>query len=244
MIDFHSHILPQMDDGSQSVEESLEMLCEEKKQGVEAIVATPHFYSGQERMTDFLNRRRESAEMLLNSMRGQDMPTLYLGAETAYYYGISRSSEIFQLCIGGTDHILIEMPFVKWTDSMVNEIIQMNESLGYRPILAHVERYDGLVSNKLLEQLCDSGVILQCNATFFSERRTTRKALKMFRKEMIGVLGTDTHNMTTRKPNLKNGYDILINKFGENEMSLFDDFGKFILSDAVTAEEYLRKADN
>ena len=67
-VDFHSHILPGMDDGAKTPEESLQMLRMERDQGVDTVVLTPHFYRDRERPEQFLARRRASAEALRDAL--------------------------------------------------------------------------------------------------------------------------------------------------------------------------------
>ena len=81
IIDFHTHVLPAMDDGSRSVEESLQMLRMEVEQGIFHVVATPHFYPQYDNPEQFL-RKRTAAEMQLREAMAKEtgMPELTVGA--------------------------------------------------------------------------------------------------------------------------------------------------------------------
>ena len=138
MIDFHSHILPEMDDGSQSPEESVRMLQLLRRQGVQTVIATPHFYSNQDNPDNFLARREASFQKL--PYDPETMPQILLGVEVTYFRDMSRSEELFRLCVGDSCVLLIEMPFFKWTKRMVADICSMHR-MGYIPVLAHVDRY-------------------------------------------------------------------------------------------------------
>ena len=87
MIDFHCHILPKMDDGSDSINTSLAMLREEHTQGVNRVVLTPHFYCEEESIEAFLQRRKKAFSALQTAISDQphtdDIPELCLGAEVA-----------------------------------------------------------------------------------------------------------------------------------------------------------------
>ena len=107
MTDFHSHILPAMDDGSRSVDESAEMLNELSGQGISRVIATPHFYANDESVFDFLGRRREAFDKL-STVLTPDMPQVLLGAEVRYYDGISHLADMKSLCVQGTDLFLLE----------------------------------------------------------------------------------------------------------------------------------------
>ena len=124
MLDLHSHFLPKMDDGSKSTEMSMEMLRSSRKQGVTTIVSTSHFYGTEESPEQFLHRRQHAVDKLLPLLT-DDHPEIYLGAEVFYYPGISHSESIPQLIIQGTDLLLIEMPFVTWSDRIFDELISM-----------------------------------------------------------------------------------------------------------------------
>lgn len=86
MMDFHTHLLPEMDDGSRSVEESLAMLKQMAAQNINWAAATPHFYAFQESPEQFLERRSASAAQLQKEMsQWKDLPRISLGAEVRYY---------------------------------------------------------------------------------------------------------------------------------------------------------------
>ena len=89
MIDFHSHILPGIDDGSRNVKMSLGMIEELSRQGVDTICATSHFYVTQRTPEHFLERRQEAYE-LLEPVLPDNAPRILLGAEVLYFPGISR----------------------------------------------------------------------------------------------------------------------------------------------------------
>ena len=128
MIDLHAHILPQMDDGSQSPAETAALLDLLGLQGVRTVAATPHFYPFRETPDAFLRRRQASAAQMLPATENQ--PKVLLGAEVAYFSGISRCEEIIPLQIADTKLLLIEMPFDHWSNTMVDEICRIPEQLG------------------------------------------------------------------------------------------------------------------
>ena len=119
VIDFHSHILPGIDDGSKNVEESLQMLRMMAKQGITHVVATPHFYPQHDTPERFLRRRAEAEAALREAMAGEnDLPELSIGAEVYYFRGISDSNAIKELTVDHKKCILIEMPSAPWTQTM------------------------------------------------------------------------------------------------------------------------------
>lgn len=215
IIDFHSHILPGADHGSQSVEESLEMLRMTKEQGIGAVVATPHFYADEDYPEEFLARRNVAKDKILEAMAGKDLPKLYYGAEVAYYRGMSRSEALKDLAIEGTKAILVEMPMTKWTDAMYQELEDIRMNLGLIPIIAHVDRYlTPLRDFGIPDRLAELPVLVQANASFFLKKNMAKKAKKLLAKDMIHLLGSDTHNLDDRAPNLGDALEIIEESLG------------------------------
>ena len=201
MLDIHSHFLPKMDDGSKSVEMSLEMLRSSKAQGVTTMVSTSHFYGSNEDPEHFL-KRREKTFSLLEPHLTEDMPDIYFGAEILYYPGISQSDVIQKLKIEGTDLILIELPFVEWSDKIFEELITLQYYSSLRIILAHIERYQSIQRKRVFESVFDQPFYFQCNAEAFESAKSRKLALKMIDSDRLHFLGTDCHNTSLRPPNM------------------------------------------
>lgn len=221
MLDLHTHILPAMDDGSRDVDETLSMLSAEKEAGVTTIALTPHFYPHREDPERFLRRRARCFAEMENA---ESYPAVrpgkvLLGAEVAYFDGISRVENIEALCLGDTSAMLIEMPFCTWNDRMLGEIGQLQKTCGIQPILAHVERYLQFQNLRAVEELVDEGVWIQTNASFFQRFSTKRKALKMLDRGLIHFLGTDCHNMQSRQPNMLGALQVIDKKIGKDALS-------------------------
>lgn len=224
MIDWHSHILPRMDDGSRSVEESLAMLEMMSGQGVSVVIATPHFYANADTLERFLKRRSTSLEALTSHLTG-DHPRILCGAEVLYYPGIAKFKELSTLAIEGTGLLLLEMPSENWTEYTVNELIELSSTSGLTIVLAHIERYLPMQSIKVFERLRDNGILMQVNASFFKRFSSRRKALKLLDSGLIHFLGSDTHNLTDRAPNLGTAYQIIEAKFGNYYVVQMNGYG-------------------
>ena len=211
MLDMHSHILPKMDDGSKSVEMSLQMLRSSKKQGVTTIISTSHFYGHNEHPERFLERREHSFKKLSSQLSDRE-PEILLGAEVYYYPGISNSDCIAQLAIEGTDLIMIEMPFIPWSDMIFDELISLQYRYHLQVVLAHVERYQSIQKRAIYERLFEQPFYFQCNASVFSSFRSRRLALKLLDRGLLHFLGTDCHNTDTRPPNMQEAQKIVEKK--------------------------------
>ena len=203
-VDFHSHILPGVDDGSRSVEESLEMLRAEARQGIGTVVATPHFYAHHDTPERFLRRRAAAWEMLQTAMAQEaGLPEVILGAEVYYFSGISDSDQLHRLTTGQKRYIMLEMSTVPWTQNMYQEMENIYTKHGITPIIAHIDRYiSPLRHRQILDRLEDLPVLVQANSDFFLRPMTAPLALRMLKEKRIHLLGSDCHNCSTRKPEL------------------------------------------
>jgi len=220
-IDFHSHILPHMDDGSSSLDESMRMLYISLKQGVYCIALTPHFYAESwDSIEHFLDKRRRSLEMLKSALRTK-YPLLLPGAEVKYFRGISDMDDISSLCIYRSDLLLVEMPFCKWTDYMIDDVLKLNGRKDIRIVLAHIERYISDQPQGVISELIRNGILIQSNAEFFLDSSRQKKALSLLRSGVINFIGSDSHDMRSRSPRLGECYDYIRSQIGEDEMNSF-----------------------
>lgn len=202
--DFHSHILPGIDDGSPDVQTSIRMLQEQAAQGVTHVIATPHFYPQNDTPERFLARRAEALRQLSDQMRlHAGLPAVSVGAEVYYFRGIGDSDILPDLTIQEKKCILIEMPNVQWTDYMYRDLASIWEKQGLIPIVAHLDRYiRPYRAGAVLDRLADLPVYIQVNADAFVNGSMRRMMLRLLRNGQIHLLGSDCHNMDSRKPDL------------------------------------------
>ncbi len=197
MIDIHSHILFDTDDGSKSIEESVAMIKEAYNSGFTTICATPHYLE-----PNFVKTKSENEETLSKlkeALKEQCIPVdLYLGNEIYITHKMEKLIESKTVStMGNSDYILFELPLYNKLESAV-EIIR---SLPYdHIIMAHPERYHEVQKNlSYLDEFIEMGVLLQCNYESIlgkyglAAKKTMKKLLK---RRMVDMLGTDTH-----KPN-------------------------------------------
>jgi len=231
-IDFHTHILPGIDDGSSDVAESIQLLTELSRQGVEIVVASPHFYPQEDRPERFLARRQEAYNQLISNISDNDrFPQIILGAEVYYFNNISDWEGLEKMCIGDTRYILLEMPMEKWTDRMYDEIDNIYRKQNIIPIIAHLDRYINIFNaNSVVSRLEDMNVVVQANCSFFTDKKSCRLALKLLKKNVINILGSDCHNVTSRRPNLKPAEEIIVQKLGQEYIDYINKTGENILS--------------
>ena len=232
MIDFHSHILPCVDDGSASIDESIGLLKMLGDQGVLHVFATPHFDASCDTPSSFLDKREAAYTKLMDAFRGyeQSLPTVALGAEVMYFSGISGMQDLSKLTLGTTNLLLLEMPIGTWSDYTVRELINLSCSGEITVLLAHVERYFQYQSAAVWTRLLESGILTQVNTSFFVNSQTRRKALKMLSRGEIHLLGSDCHNMSSRPPQIDEAYSVIEKKLGKDFVSYMDSFGKSFLN--------------
>ncbi len=218
MVDFHSHFLPGMDDGAATPEESIRMLEESARQGVDVIFATPHFYADEESPDSFLERRKAACRRMLGSLAERNLaqiqiPEIYLGAEVYYFPGISSCEEIIPLALENTKLLLIEPPFVPFSKNMLDEIEAIRENLGLIPVIAHLDRYCRMLrDDSLFDKLSERRVLIQVNASFFLNPASKDFAINLLQQGMFQFLGSDCHNMAERAPNLGPAAEIIAKK--------------------------------
>lgn len=230
MIDFHSHILPGIDDGSRSVEMSLQMLETMHKQQIDTVIATSHFYATERSPQRFLYRRQEAWNRLKAELP-DDSPKILLGAEVLYFPGISRMAELPELCMEGTNILLLEMPFERWTERMVREVKELAGSGDYTILLAHIERYYFKQPKDVWDDFLDIDILMQSNADFFLPLWTKRKALKLLKEGRIHLLGSDAHNMTERAPRMEQAISMIEKHLGQEVIRQMDRLGRSLLQE-------------
>lgn len=203
MIDFHTHILPNIDDGSRSIEETFNLINEAKNVGFEAIVSTSHY------IEEYYETNAPEREVWINAIyenlqaKNIDIK-LYLGNEIYISENIIKLLEEGKAStINDTSYVLFEMPLNVEPMNLYDVIYEMMQ---YKlvPILAHPERYSFIQKEpELIYDLIEKGVLMQANygsiLGIYGEKpkMIVRKFLE---NNMIHFLGTDVHRQNTIYP--------------------------------------------
>ncbi len=219
--DLHTHILPGMDDGCKNTSESLAVLKSEFAQGAAGIAATSHYYP-KESISDFLDRRRISWEMLKDELAAE-MPDavqrIKLGAEVYYHRGLATDPDLPKLCLGKSNYLLLEMPFKQWSSTVLRDVEMILNTRGLNVIIAHLERFLKLTDKSTMRALLDMNVIVQVNTGNYLRFGTKRKALKMLSDGTVQLLSSDTHNSSERPPNFGAAIDAIKKAKLEDELT-------------------------
>lgn len=212
MIDLHTHILPNMDDGAKNREEAMALISRLKKQGVTRIVLTPHFYSHMEKLPDFLRRRDISYQSIADCSI-----ELILGSETYLSEPLLSLDSIEELCIGRSGYLLLEMPYGdKWNSGVFRQVDHLIAKFNVCPIIAHAERYAAVKNHteKIFQKLVDLGCMLQFNTESVTDRRTRSETLRLMKEGWADFIGSDCHNITARAPQFDLFKEIAEKKLG------------------------------
>ena len=226
MTDLHTHILPGIDDGAQSVEESLAMLRMERSQGVDTVVLTPHFYRDRENPQRFLRRRQESAVALarrvieLSEQEREALPQMLLGAEVTWWPDMADWEELPEMCIGDTRNLLLELPFTPWNDRMIYQLHELFGRTGITPVIAHLERYLKIQRPEYIREVLQLGVPVQVSADILLRPIARGGAMKLLRQGQAHVVASDCHRCVGRIPNLAAATDLLRRKLGNSETEM------------------------
>lgn len=220
MTDLHTHILPGIDDGAKNVEMSLEMLRQERAQGIDTVVLTPHFYRDRERPSHFIDRRKQSARELAQALMAMPeeqrelYPSLRLGAEVAWVPNLSEWDELPQLCLGESKYILIEPPFTPWNDYMVRQLYDLPGRTGITPVIAHLERYYGVQRTEMIDEMIATGLPIQMSADVLLHPLRRMRALNLLKTGCVHIVASDCHNLDSRKVNLEAAMRVVEKKLG------------------------------
>ena len=219
LVDTHCHILPEVDDGARSMEETRQMLKEAYEDGIRYIIATPHHHPRRGRKSPKQLRRqlklvREEAAQISDELR------IYLGTEIYFGQDIpERLREELILTMNKTKYVLVEFspgdPF-----DYICQGIQQIQMKGYEVILAHIERYQCMYKNiENVEHLKHMGVRIQVNAdsiTGESGWKAKRFVRRLIDERLVFCVGTDAHDPKRRPPRMKKAAEYVEKKCGED----------------------------
>ncbi len=190
-IDFHAHILPKADHGSDGLDTSLAQVALAKEAGIEILAATPHFYPGSDTAEAFLERR---ARCLAELTAGLDSisPEILPGAEVQLCRGINHLPQLKELCFRGTNVLLLELP----PDFRFKQFERTLEALRYdcslQVVIAHVDRYPELAA-----PILDAGYMGQLNASSLCTLFRKKRLYDWIEQGSIVALGSDLHGVRT-----------------------------------------------
>ena len=211
MIDLHLHVLPDLDDGASSLRESRVMLERLGSLGFNRIVSTPHL---MERLTRDYHHRATAALDVVRPIAAEYGLSLDLGYEHLLVPDLVERLKIGEpSTLAGSSAVLVELPFIGWPRHADASLFDL-QSAGYRPILAHPERYTDVQQNpEIALAAADRGIILQLTSSSFAgvygktAERTARTILSQgLERGAVFVLSTDAHSAGQRLAKVADGH--------------------------------------
>jgi tyrosine-protein phosphatase YwqE len=196
-VDMHSHLIPGIDDGSKTIEESLELVRRLAGFGLKKIITTPHVMSEYYRNTPEIIMT--GLDHLRKAVKDEGI-IIDIDAAAEYYMDevfLERVQAGQKLLSFGDDYVLVETGFIN-KPQMLLDIIFHLEMAGYKPILAHPERYQYLIADKKLqEELIERKLLFQVNLlsfTGFYSKQVKEFGEMLVERNVVALLGTDCHN--------------------------------------------------
>ena len=216
LTDIHCHLLPGVDDGAKNMDDTKQMLAIAAADGIERIVFTPHIRRPWldrpwSKVTDAFDRVREYAAAAHPGLE------LYLGSEFDYSRTILNEEphQLHDMC--GSGIILLEFKPYDGYDR-IREGIQQVQMAGYDVMLAHIERYDIMLTDiDLARRISELGVLIQVNADDIVHPGSFKLRgymKKMIDRHLIDLVGSDAHDVKYRKPELSKAYEIVKKRAG------------------------------
>lgn len=239
MIDFHTHVLPGIDDGSRDIDMTERMLETELAMGVSTVYATPHFYAHRRSVQSFLERRAKAQAQVSELLKKRpELPDIKTGAEVYYFSGMGRAEQLPSLCVEGTDILLLEMPFEQWSRDVLKDVEDIIYRMNLRVALAHVERYEQFQKHRSVwDEILSMPLTIQMNAGSFTAgpgsgmhaRRRAKFCLGLLEEHDNCIIGSDCHNLTDRAPNLSEARKVIEKKTGSERLARLDEYTKELL---------------
>lgn len=195
-VDMHNHLLPGIDDGSQSVEQSLALIAGLQELGINKFICTPHIMEGIHPNTKAtISAANQRLREELTGI-GSKVET-YAAAEHMIDDGITALIAKDNFCVMPGGYVLIEMSYLAESKALFQIILDI-QNLGYKPILAHPERYNYFHYNfDMYKQIKNAGCLLQLNLLSISRYygvEVKTAALTMIKSGMYDFVGTDLHH--------------------------------------------------
>lgn len=211
MIDIHTHILP-VDDGAKDFNDSLELINQEIKEGIKTVVLTPHM--------NYLNNDVDKIKEAYEVLKAHNLNiNLLLGSEIRYYDNmVSDLNKGLLLTINNTKYVLVEFS-LKNKDNITDGIYELIVS-GYKPIVAHIERYSYLTKEEIIE-IKRMGALIQVNAKSF-EKKDYKKVLHfLLKNNYVDFVASDCHDVVYRNVDFNFAKEIVKKKYPNLYTKLF-----------------------
>lgn len=226
MIDFHTHILPAVDDGAANRDEALALIEALRREGIKTAVCTPHFDPSRISLQDFAAQRSKAFLEL-----GDACIRLVAASETFLHDYLFHYSDLSLLCIEHTQYLLLELPFFrKWDDRLYSMLNSLISDYNIIPIIAHIERYAAARKKAAAGRLKEAGCLLQLNTSSLLDAVSQKRAIKLIKKGYIDLLGSDCHDRYKRPPVIIQALQLINEHLGEKYIRQLEENGMNVLN--------------
>lgn len=218
MIDIHCHILPNVDDGSESLEESIEMAKIAESEGITKIVNTSHCHF------DFKYKKGNELKLELEkfnqALKEENINIEVLLGNELYYTSdlIERFDELDFFSMNNSKYILMEFSPINFPKN-IEDVIYEIKIRGYIPIIAHAERYKQVQEDVNIVLDCiKEGALIQVNASSIlgkNGEKAEDTSKKLLDNNMVHFVATDAHSSNRRRPLIKDSYNYILKNYGK-----------------------------
>ena len=240
MIDIHTHILPNLDDGAQSLQESVLMAKQAIAEGIHTIIATPHHKHPSYNNSKFEVERQVA--LLNDELRNQSIPLNIVAGQEIRIYGQLANDlpqELELLTLNESNYVLVEFPsseVPKYADQLFYDI----QVKGYTPIIAHPERNSEFVKNPdRLYRFIKNGALSQLTAGSLAGKfgkSIQKTSIKFLDHNLAHVIASDAHNTSNRNFQWKAAWKVVQNEFGHDGVDAFAENARDIFNNVPIAK--------
>lgn len=219
-IDIHAHILPQMDNGARTIRQSKEMLRLCHDDGIQTIIATPHYIHTRVRNRTILIKREQQMQAL-RALVKKDAISLLCGFEVHADSLLLERTSFGALCLAGTPWILLERSYID-TDDLLHDILDELLKQGLRPIIAHPERYvDFFDDFDEMQQFASRGVQFQLTSDAVAGDEGTdiqQWCMRAIELNLAHYVATGMHSPNQNRPRMNAAAQAIENTLGYDIM--------------------------
>jgi len=237
MVDLHSHVLPDIDDGAKDLSEAVNLIRMELSCGVDTIVATPHFNFEHDHIEEFILKRQKALKSLKDALTSIDIDVNIIeGAEVYLSPRILEDRLKNELCYSGTNYMLVEFLMERFPE-WIPQVLYRLKLEGITPVIAHVERYPYIQKHPdILYHIVDAGSITQVNAAslVLDSHKMRNIIFNYMKHNLIHIIASDAHSVNHRPPVIDKAMQVIEKKFG-SEIAEYYKFN----SEAIIANRQL-----
>ncbi|MBR6510570.1 MAG: hypothetical protein IKT38_08195 [Clostridia bacterium] len=237
IFDIHSHILPAVDDGAKNLNEALKILKLMQQQGITDVIATPHFYPSLHSLEAFNLTVNKAFDCLLEASKERKLPKIYKGCELLYYKDIGLSDELNNFCLNNSNYLLLELTNAVIKEPLFEDLLKIKNNANIIPIIAHAERYFAAKKyRKFVKFLKLNNIPIQINADSVLNPLFSKPIKMLLKSEVDIILASDSHSADTRSPRLKEAYEHIGHKYGEDIKIKLTEFSEKLYNEIIGGE--------